>query len=180
MLKTAATLFATGLLFTCQVSVSHADDLFLLIAGIAGESKDQQHPGWNHLKSISWGHGEAPPGSPSKIQFGRVQIVKLRDTASAALALLGATGQPIKDIKLEITRPGAGGSPVIVFRMKLTNARVTSYAAAAHNDPATESVSLSFDTISWITFKLDEQGRPSPGSAACFDVVNNKACSVSF
>lgn len=179
MLKTAATLFATGLLFICQVSVSHADDLFLFIAGIAGESKDQQHPGWNHLKSISWGHGEAPPGFPSKIQFERVQITKLRDSTSAALALLGATGQPIKDIKLEITKP-TGGAPVVVFRMKLTNARVTSYAVAAQNDPATESVGFGFDTISWITFKLDELGRPSPGSAACFDVVNNKTCAASF
>jgi type VI secretion system secreted protein Hcp len=180
MLKTITTLFATGLLSLSQVSMSHADNLFLLIAGIQGESKDAQHPGWNHLESASWGHGEAPPGSPSKIQFGRVQIAKPQDTTSAALAMLGATGQPIKDIKLEITRPGAGGSPVVVFRMKLTNARVTSYAAAAHNGPATESVSFSYDTISWITIKLDEQGRPSPGSAACFEVVNNKVCGVSF
>jgi type VI secretion system secreted protein Hcp len=180
MLKTVTTLFATGLLFLCQVSMSHADNLFLLLGGIQGESKDAQHPGWNNLESASWGHGEAPPGSPSKIQFGRVQITKLRDTASAPLALLGATGQQIKDIKLEITRPGAGGSPVVVFRMKLTNARVTSYAAAAHTGPATESVGFSFDTISWITFKIDQQGQQTPGSSACFDVVNNKTCAASF
>lgn len=179
MLKTAATLFATGLLFICQISVTHAEDLFLLIAGIAGESRDQQHPGWNQVESVSWGHGEAPPGSPSKIQFGRVQITKLRDSTSAALALLGATGQPIKDIKLEISRSSAS-APVVMFRMKLTNARVAAYAAAAHNGLGTESIGFSFDTITWITFKLDEQGRPTPGSAACFDVVGNKTCAASF
>lgn len=179
MLKTAVILFATGLLFISQVSMSHADDLFLLLGGIQGESKDAQHPGWNRLESVTWGHGEAPPGSPSKIQFGRVQITKRQDTASATLALLGATGQALKDFKLEITIP-VGGTPVAVFRIKLTNARVASYAAAAHNGPGTESVSFSFDTITWITLKIDEQGRSTPGSAACFDVVNNKSCGVSF
>jgi type VI protein secretion system component Hcp len=179
MLKTAAILFATGLLFLCQVSMSHAENLFLLLGGIPGESKDPQHPGWINLRSATWGHGEAPPGSPSKIQFGRVQITKHQDSTSATLALLGATGQALKDFKLEITRPTADTN-LVLFRMKLTNARVASYAAAAHLDPATESVSFSFDTITWITFKIDELGRQSPGSAACFDVVNNKSCGVSF
>ncbi len=181
MLKPVTTLLATGLLFICQVSASHADNLFLLLGGIQGESKDSQHSGgWNNLESASWGHGEAPPGSPNKIQFGRVQITKRQDSTSATLALLGATGQPLKDFKLEITRPGGGGSPVVVFRMKLTNARVTSYAAAARTEPATESLGFSFDTISWITFKIDQQGQQTPGSSACFDVVNNKTCAPSF
>ena len=182
MLKTVTTLFATGLLFLCQVSISHADNLFLLLGGIQGESKDAQHPGWNYLESARWEHGEAPPGSPSKIQFGRVQITKQQDSTSATLALLGATGQALKDFKLEITRP-TGSNPVAVFRMKLTNARVASYAAAAHSGQsgsATESVSFSFDTITWITFKIDEQGRQTPGSAGCFDLLANKSCTPTF
>lgn len=179
MLKTVTALCATGLLFLCQVAISHADNLFLLLGGIQGESKDPQHPGWNNLRSATWGHGEAPPGSPSKIQFGRVQITKHQDSTSATLALLGATGQALKDFKLEITRPTADTN-LVLFWMKLTNARVASYAAAAHLDPATESVSFSFDTITWITFKIDEQGRLLPGSSACYDVVNNKSCGVSF
>jgi type VI protein secretion system component Hcp len=172
--------FTIGLLFLCQVSVSHAGNIFLLLPGVPGESVEKSHPGWIDVRTVSWGHGEGPIGSLSKAaQFRQVAIVKFNDSTSASLALLGATGQPIKEVKLEITRL-LGTGPVATSRMKLTNARVASYTASVtEGGDTTEQLTFSFDTITWIHFKFDK-GLQLPGSAACWDVVNNKVCVPQF
>ncbi len=43
-----------------------------------------------------------------------------------------------------------------------------------------DSLAFSFDTITWITFKVNAQGQQQPGGAACWDVVNSKSCAPSF
>ena len=183
MSKVLTGVFMIGLLLLCQVSVSHAGNIFVLLPGIQGDATEPNHIGWIDVKSVSWGHGEAPPGSPIKIQFGRVSIVKLNDSISASLALLGATGQPIKDVKLEITKV-VNEVPVVVSRMKLSNARVASYAtlALSAGNEVNDSIGFSFDTITWINFKVAKVGQqaPAPGSAACWDVINNKTCVPQF
>lgn len=182
MSKLLTGVFIIGLMLVGQVSVSHAaGDIFILIPGIQGEVPQPPHTGWSQVDSVAWAHGEAPPGSPIKIQFGRVNITKRFDSTSAALALLGATGQPIKDVKLEIMRT-TGGTLAVVFRMKLTNVRVASYAAAIQDTLTfrTDQIGFSFDTITWITFKLGEQGQSAAGSSACWDVVKNTTCPVGF
>jgi type VI secretion system secreted protein Hcp len=173
-------------LAVCFVVVGHsttshaATDLLLFIPNITGESTDQAHPGWIHIQSATWSHGEAPPGSVAKIQFGRVTITKRNDSTSPMLALLGASGQLIKDVKLEMLTANEASIPLL--RMKLTNVRVASYATALRtaDNAGTDSIALSFDTITWINFKITPQGQSVAGSSACWDVVNNKGCAPAF
>lgn len=180
MSKLGLNILVVWLLLAGHITASHATDLFLLIPNVPGESTDQAHLGWIDAQSASWSHGEAPPGSPVKIQFGRVTITKRNDSTSATLALLAASGQPIKDVKLEIQTVGVNRVPLL--RVKLTNVRVASYATAwrENDNPATDSIALSFDTITWINFKITAQGQSVAGSSACWDVVNNKACTPTF
>jgi type VI protein secretion system component Hcp len=175
MLRIHTIVFAIGLMLICQVSVSYAENLYLSIPGIQGEATEPNHIGWMVMDTATWGHGEAPPGSPAQIQFGRVHFTKRSDSTSAALALLGANGQPLKDVKFESVRTSSSALQT-TFRMKLTNARVTTYAASTNGSMATENLALGFDTITWITFKTNPQGQMVPGSAACWDIVKNVSC----
>ena len=185
MSKLLTGVFMIGLMLLCQVSVSHALNIqiFMLLPGIQGEVTEPNHIGWINVESVTWGHGEAPPGSPNKIQFRGVNFIKFNDSTSASLALLGATGQPIKDVKLEITTPAGGSVLGVLSRMKLTNVRVASYVAGAHEGAGhpTDNITFSFDTVTWINFRQNPQtGQMTPGSSACWDVVNNKVCVPQF
>lgn len=173
----APLLFAFTLL--CQTSMSEAG-ILMQIPGVQGESKVPNHTGWIDLESVNWGHGETPPGTPVKIQFARVTGTKHSDSVSATLALFGASGQLIKDVKIEFTS-SVGDSIVVISRIKLTNARLTTYQASAHDSSLPiESLSFSFDSITWINFKISPQGQQLPGSAACWDLAGNKPCTPTF
>jgi type VI secretion system secreted protein Hcp len=181
MSKMVLCILTVWFLLAGHLATSHAAaDLFLLIPNVPGESADQAHAGWIDLQGVTWSHGEAPPGSATKIQFGRVTMTKRNDSTSAMLALLAASGQPIKDVKLEMLTTGA--TRLLLLRLKLTNVRVASYATAVTTagNAATDSIALSFDTITWINFKINAQGQSVAGSSACWDVINNKACAPAF
>jgi type VI secretion system Hcp family effector len=164
-----------------QVAVARAVT-YMQIPNIQGEVTDSNHLGWIELQSLSWGHADAPPGAPVKVQFTRVNFTKLLDSVSAALALSAADGHVMKDVKVEIVRTNGSGGLVVVFRMKLTNARLTSYAASAQAgpQPPVESLALAFDTITWLNFRVTPQGQTAPGTAGCWDVVGNKSCTPAF
>ncbi len=90
-------------------TTSAADTMFLLVPNLQGETNaPPTHVGWIQAESVTWGHGEAPPGAPVKIQIQRLQVVKRSDSTSPALALLAASGQVSKDIKMEFLRTVQG------------------------------------------------------------------------
>lgn len=179
MQKIFAILFVSALLL-CQASASHAVDIFMFIDGMKGESTDHAHQDWTDVQLASWGHGEAPPNSPVKFQFGRVQITKLNDSISPLLAQAAVTGLALKDLKLEMIK--SGPVRVVVSRVKLRGVRVTSYATTAQEGAAIpiDSIAFSFDQITWINFKITATGQQLPGNAGCFDLKLNAGCSPSF
>jgi type VI protein secretion system component Hcp len=168
-------------LLACHVASGHAA-IYVQIPGMQGEVTESNHIGWIELQSLSYGHNEGPPGSQVKVQYGRVNMTKLMDGLSAALALLGVTLQTVPQLKVEITRPTAAENPV-VFKMKLTGARVTSFTSSAQGGGAAqlpvESIGWSFDSITWINLKRNPQNQLVPGSSACWD-VKNSVCPVSY
>ncbi len=181
MSKWVLSILAAWCLLAGHVEASHAAiDLFLLVPNVPGEANDPAHPGWIPVESAAWNHGEAPPGSPVKIQFGRVTITKRNDSTSPLLALLAASGQPIKDVKLDVLTAGSNRLPLL--RMKLTNVRVASYATSVLDSAGfgTDSIAFSFETVTWINFKINAQGQSVAGNSACWDVVNNKSCAPAF
>jgi type VI protein secretion system component Hcp len=169
-------------LLACHVASGHAA-IYVQIPGMQGEVTESNHIGWIELQSLSYGHNEGPPGSQVKVQYGRVNMTKLMDGLSASLALLGVTLQTVPQLKVEITRPSAAENPV-VFKMKLTGARVTAFTSSAQGSQAgthipVESIGWSFDSMTWITFKRNPQNQLVPGSSACWD-AKNSVCPVSY
>jgi type VI protein secretion system component Hcp len=171
----------TAALLSSQAISAHAA-IFLQIPGMQGEVTESNHVGWIELQSLSFGHGEPPPGATVKVQFGRVNMTKTMEGLSAALASLAASSQAISQLKVEITRPTEATAPV-VFKMKLTGARLTSFASSAQGSAqglAVESLGWSFDTITWISFKRNQQGQVVPGTSACVDLAKISPCQVTY
>lgn len=163
--------------FTTQ---TRADDLFVLITNIEGESRDVNHPGWMDVTSIQWGAEGPPPDVKARPQLGPLVITKFSDSTSVGLALSAANGHIFPELKLEATKP-FGDARKVTYRIRLTDVRVVSYkrSEAANNIP-TETVEFAYSTITWIAFKLSSTGQLLGNTSACWDVINNKLCAVRF
>ena len=167
-------------LWASEIAASYAA-VYVLIPGIPGETTEVNHVGWVELQTLNWGHGEAPPGSPVRVQFNKVTVTKQLDSVSPALAALAANGQQLRDVKAEIVRPTGAGTTIVTFRLKLTNVRLTTYAGSvSSNQIGVDTFGFEFDTISWISFNTNKTGTAVPGTSGCWDIPANKACLPSF
>lgn len=181
-------LFSVALLILCQASASRAGQIFLFIDRIPGDSGDPTHLGWHTVLSASWGSNAAPFGTTVNPAIPALTVTIHRGSSSAllaqeSLAQFFGKRNKFKEVKLEVVE-AMGSVLVPLSRLKLTGAQLTSYATSLNTNAGTslgtESLSFSFDSITWIDFKIDNQGRQSPGSAACMDVIKGGPCTPTF
>ena len=143
-------------------------EMFLKLAGIAGESTDAKHKGEIDVLAWSWGLSNETPagggggGGAGRAKIENISINKSVDLASPLLLSFGAQGQRIKEGTLTTRRPGKAGSEFLL--LKMTNVVVTSVNVAAVQDQnvPTENVTLSFGKLEF-TYRST---KPSGGAGA--------------
>jgi type VI secretion system secreted protein Hcp len=160
-----------------------ADDYYLKIDGVQGESTDQQHPGEIQLES--WSFGESNPVSPAPggagIGAGKVHMQDFRfatkiDKAGPPLFLACATGKHIPSVVLTCRK--AGGTPLDFLRVTLNDVVVSSYGTSSSGGGEvvpTEEVSLAFSKI---TFEYQVQRADGSGGGwekSAFDLKQSRA-----
>ena len=130
-----------------------AVDMFLKLAGIAGESQDAQHKGEIDILGWSWGVAEAQAAAggggaaAGKPNFHQLSVQKLLDLASAPLLAAVAKGSHIATGTLTIVRTGAAPETFLVLNMKdIAIASVNMAESQTENRP-TETVALIFGQI---------------------------------
>ena len=134
-----------------STSVVQANDMFLKLAGIKGESTDDKHKGEIDVLSWSWGMSTGT----AKVKKGTIapkciqdlQLTKLVDTSTPQLIMNGVMGQPIKEGTLTMRKAGKEQQEYLVIKM--TDILVSSYQTGGQNDdsPLVDTVVLSFSTI---------------------------------
>ncbi len=129
-------------------------DMFLKLAGIAGESQDAQHKGEIDILGWSWGVAEAQATSGGssgvaggKPSFRQLSVQKLLDLSSAPLLAAVAKGSHIATGALTIVRTGAAPETFLVLNMKdIAIASVNMAESETENRP-TETIALIFGQI---------------------------------
>jgi type VI secretion system secreted protein Hcp len=123
-----------------------ADDYFLKIDGIDGESRDAKHK--NEIEVLSWSWGEsAPVGHPGGgSAAGKVQVQDFHFTtrfskASPPLLLACASGKELKSALLTARKAGDKGIEYLTF--SLSDLLVSSYQTGG-----TEGVEVPMDSVS--------------------------------
>jgi type VI secretion system secreted protein Hcp len=128
-----------------------ATDLFLLIDGIPGDSKDSKHKDWIDVLSWSWGETQSATTHPGtgagtgKVAFSDLSFVQRASKASPALFLACASGKHIKEAKLSV-RHASGKADDDFLMWTFSNLLVSSFQTGGSEgeDTITESVSLNF------------------------------------
>jgi type VI secretion system secreted protein Hcp len=160
-----------------------AQDIFLAIPGLNGESADEQFPGAFEALSVTSGVtsqtavGGGAGGGAGKATLSPV-AVKLRRTTAASAALEEAvlTGQKFAQAVVSVRR--AGENRLVFLTYTLTDVTVTSFQreANAAEDAPSESVSLTYAQIRTEYQQQNPDGSAGPIISVCWDVRTNARC----
>jgi type VI secretion system secreted protein Hcp len=157
-----------------------AENWFLKVDGIEGESIDKSHKG--EIDVLSWSWGVATEGSPGpgggggvgKASFQDFNFVARISKASPQLFLSCATGVHHKSASLSGRHAGDKSSHDFL-KYKLADVQVTSVQHGhGGSEPPTEQFSLSYSRFEITFTPQNADGSPGAPASAGFDLKQNK------
>ncbi|MDF0605526.1 type VI secretion system tube protein Hcp [Neisseriaceae bacterium TC5R-5] len=159
-----------------------AQDIFLKINGIDGESEDADHKaeievlGWNWAVSQVSNMHSGSGGGSGKASVEDFQFQHYVDRASPNLIQYCLTGKHIDQCVLTVRK--AGGKPLEYLKLTMEEviiARVAPNGSAADQDRPLENVRLSFARLRHEYVIQNAQGGSGGAITASFDIKKNIA-----
>ena len=159
-----------------------AVDMFLKLAEIPGESRDDKHKGEIEILSFSWGVSQFSGGASGggggagKADFQDFSFALPVSKASPKLFLACASGQHLAEATLTVRK--AGAEQVEFLSYTLSDCLVSSYqegAAAGADDLPLDSFSLNFAKIEVSYKEQNEKGGLGAETRAGWDLKQNKS-----
>src|SRR5262245_50465601 len=156
-----------------------AQDYFLKLDGITGESLDSKHKGEIDVLSFSFGetqsgtHGAGGGGGAGKVQMSDFSFTARTSKASPQLFLSCAQGKHIKEAILTVRKAGKAQQEYI--KLKLTDVLVSSYAIGGSEvgDLPADTFALNFVKIAFDYFAQKADGTLDSGTHAGWDRQQN-------
>jgi type VI secretion system secreted protein Hcp len=157
-----------------------AVDIFLKIAGVDGESKDDKHKKEMDILAWSWGLSNSGSahvgggGGTGKVNVQDVSFTKWVDAATPKLVLACCNGSHYDEATLVVRK--SGGSPVEYIKLKLQEVLVTSVSTGGSGgeDRLTENITLNFAKFNLDYTPQDDKGAAGTAIPAGWDVAANK------
>ena len=180
--KTLRQLLLVSCLLPIATASQAAVDMFLIIEGVNGESKDSEYP--DSIDILAWSEGLSIPvtfdtgggGSTGKASAQSINITKFIDSASPDLRFNLVRGEVMPSASI-IVRQSSAVESYELFRIDLTEVRLDSVSASAASggDRPTENISLFFTKIRWIYTPVDQTGKPGSKIIRGWDFSKNAA-----
>lgn len=161
-------------------TASAAQDIFLKIDGVQGESADRAHP--NEINVLEWSWGatnssvvRAGGAGAGKATFNDLTVSKYVDSASPALVSAVSTGKTFKNLTLTVRR--GGNLPIDYLTLTLTDVLVTgmSIENSAGEDSVIETIKFNYGTYaySYVPVSKKDGTKLSPLTTK-FNVMENR------
>lgn len=156
-------------------------DIFLKLAGIAGESQDAKHKGEIDVLAWSWGlsagqGAQAGSGAGAvRPTFQEMSIQKLTDLASPLLVAATVKSENISDATLTVRNASKTPQDYLVINMK--NVMVTSmtFQESKEEDRPQENIMIKFGAFDFEYTPLKADGTKANQVSVTWDITNNKA-----
>ena len=161
-----------------------AFDAFLKIDGIPGESTDDKHKDWIEIGSFSHKIEQPAQATASsaggataeRVNHSQYEITHFLDKASPKIYEACCTGKHIKDVTIELFRPG--GDKVKSMEIKMEQvliSQVVPHGSANDEGFPSELVSFSYGKIKWTyTQQKRTDGAGGGNVSAGWDLTANK------
>jgi type VI secretion system secreted protein Hcp len=151
--KKAVTTAVVAASLTATAGAMAANDIFVKIGDIKGESADAKHKGEIDVMSWSWGvvqtgtQSGGSGGGAGKVQIHDITIVKHVDASSPALVQAGSDGSHIAVVNLVVRK--VGGRQTEYLKIKLQDVVISSVLTSVKTDDTTEHVTLNFGKVEY-------------------------------
>ncbi|RZA30702.1 MAG: type VI secretion system tube protein Hcp [Proteobacteria bacterium] len=157
-----------------------AQDIFLKIAGIDGESQDSAHKNEIDVSSWTWqvlqesNMQQGSGGGSGKATVKDLSFVHDVDRASPNLMKYCLTGKHIPEAKLTVRK--AGGTPLEYLKLTMTDVVITNVqpAGSSKDEIIKEQVSMSFAKVKQEYTVQNQQGGSGGAVTAGYDIKLNK------
>lgn len=162
-----------------------ANDAYLKIEGINGESEDDRHRGWIEVSNVlyavhqpraeilSTGGGH----TSGRAELHPISFKKLADLASPVLLQTCATGKTLAKAVFEFMRADGDGKPIPYFKIELENLIIASLTPdSGQGGIITEHVQLAYAKIKWSYTRQSIRGGTQGNTSGGWDCSANKVC----
>ena len=158
-----------------------AQDIFLKITGIDGESADSAHKNEIEVLEWSWQISQESAmhtgsgGGAGKAKVDDLEFVHSVDRASPNLMKFCLTGKHLD--KAVLTMRKAGGNPLEYLKLSMTDVIVTLVrpgGSSSENSRSRETVRLSFARVEQEYTVQNQQGGSGGAVTAGYDIKGNK------
>lgn len=126
---------------------------YMYVPGIPGGSTDAQHQDWIEVLSMSQGAS----ATKKSVACSDFSIMKVLDQAGPALWGAAATGQLFPEIRVEVLM--GNEKPIVIYDIRLNNARVSSIQMSGSSELPMESVSFTFQSVTLTFNRQTEAGQ---------------------
>jgi len=159
-----------------------AQDIFLKINGIDGESEDATHKGEIEVLSWAWSVSQqsnmhaGSGGGAGRATVDDLEFVHHIDRATPNLTQYCLTGKHIDEAKLVVRK--AGGNPLEYIKFTMNDVLVTSVSpsgVSSSESRPSEVVRLSFSRMKQEYVVQNAQGGSGGAITATFDIKKNTA-----
>ena len=159
-----------------------ANDAYLQIEGIKGESQDSKHKDWIEVSHVDWNVHQpralaisSSGHTAGKTELSEISFKKIADLSSPLLQQTCAAGKTIPKAKFEFMRADGNGEPIKYSVVELDNVMVSSVSPSSGDSGLlTERVSLAYSKIKWSYTQQKIAGGASGNTSGGWDAAANK------
>lgn len=162
-----------------------ANDAYLQIDSIKGESTDQKHKDWIEVSNVLYAIHQPRAETTSTaggLTSGRADLLpitfkKLADIASPILLQTCAAGKTIGKATFEFMRADSNGNPIPYFRIELENLLIASITPDSGDAGIiAERVQLSYAKIRWNYIRQSIRGGAQGNTSGGWDCSAHRVC----
>jgi type VI secretion system secreted protein Hcp len=156
-----------------------AVDIFMVVDGIKGESKDKAYKEAIDVLAWSWGLSNSGSfhtgggGGSGKVNVQDLSFTKYVDKASADLHLACCNGKHLKSAKLIVRKAGEKALDYIIVELSECMVTAVTTGGSGGEDRLTENVTLNFSKVHFEYKVQDEKGGGKDGGQYTWDVAGN-------
>lgn len=156
---------------------------FILIEGVKGEASDSGHKDWIDVETYHWGASRKITSltstrgdrESSNATISDLHITKFMDSASPNIFINACCSRGC-DMKIHLTKTGAGSGADVFMEYTLKNAIISDYHVSGSklnpNRPL-EHITISFTEVEVKYTPYDEDGNAQAPIAVGFDTATN-------
>jgi type VI secretion system secreted protein Hcp len=160
-----------------------ANDAYLQIEGIKGESTDERHKDWIEISNVSWSVHQPRASSVSTAgglttgvaSISDLTFKKLADLSSPSLQQHCAMGKTIPRARFEFMRADGDGKPITYYTVELENVMISGVnPTSGDSGIITEQVFFAFSKMKWAYTKQGIRGGAEGRTLGGWDCATHK------